>query len=358
METQAFLRNCIRLQARRPRRRYDWAMVEKASGQFIGICGFSVTSAKNREGGELGYCLNRKAWGKGYATEATRAMIQIGFKKLGLRRITATCDAKNRASARVLEKAGMRKEGRFRKNLFQKGKWRDTFFFGILKEDWKGKMEAVQKNEMIAETKVFQGFRKMYHVLASSLFPLAYLYPPFHLSVPEIRRWLLIVAGFCFLISFTLDLMRLRDHKFNSWFMGLFSEFIRRTEANRFNGSTFLCMAFFLVVFFFSRNIAITAMFFLSLGDAAAELGGKNFGRIRMFGKSLEGTAAFFLVAFLVAFALFDNWLIALVGAFAGALVELLSFEWDDNLTVPIGSALVLSAVFLLLHLGSPLTSF
>jgi glycerol-3-phosphate acyltransferase PlsY len=210
----------------------------------------------------------------------------------------------------------------------------------------------------VVETKTFQGFRKMYHVLASSMFPLAYLYPPFHWSASECRKWLLIVSGACFLVSFILDFLRLRDHKFNSWFMGIFSEFIRRTETNKFNGSTFLCLAFFIVVFCFSRNVAITAMFFLSLGDAAAELGGKNFGRLKIYGKSLEGTLAFFLVAFLIAYVLFENWQIACIGALAGALVELFSFDLDDNLTVPIGSALALSCAMILFHLGSNLFSF
>jgi acyl phosphate:glycerol-3-phosphate acyltransferase len=196
--------------------------------------------------------------------------------------------------------------------------------------------------ETIIETKTFQGFRKMYHVLAASLFPLAYLYPPFHLSAADIRVWILGVSGVCFALSFSLDFWRLRDHKFNSWFMKLFSVFIRRTESNKFNGSTFLCLAFFVVVFFFSRQVAITAMFFLSLGDAAAELGGKNFGRLKIFSRSVEGSVAFFAVAFLIAFILFEDWRIALLGALAGALVELFSFDLDDNLTVPIGSALAL----------------
>jgi glycerol-3-phosphate acyltransferase PlsY len=216
----------------------------------------------------------------------------------------------------------------------------------------------MKKALKVVETKTFQGFRKMYHVLASSMFPLAYLYPPFHWSGAECRKWLLIVSAACFLVSFGLDFLRLRDHKFNSWFMGIFSEFIRRTETNKFNGSTFLCLAFFIVVFCFSRNVAITAMFFLSLGDAAAELGGKNFGRLKIYGKSLEGTLAFFLVAFLIAYVLFENWQIAVIGALAGALVELFSFDLDDNLTVPIGSALALSFAVILFHLGNNLFSF
>ena len=207
--------------------------------------------------------------------------------------------------------------------------------------------------EKVVETKAFQGFRKMYHVLASSLFPLAYLYPPFHLSQPETKKWLLIVSGGCFLISFIFDFMRLRDHRFNSQFMRFFSAFIRRTETNRYNGSTFLCIAFFVVILLFSRNIAVTAMLFLSLGDAAAELSGKNFGRMKIFTRSMEGALGFFAVAFLVAFPLLEDWRIALLGSFAGAMVELFSFDLDDNLTVPIGSALALSLTFLLFHPGS-----
>jgi glycerol-3-phosphate acyltransferase PlsY len=212
--------------------------------------------------------------------------------------------------------------------------------------------------DKVIETKTFQGFRKMYHVLASSLFPLIYLYPLFHMSLGETKKWLLIVSGSCFLISFLFDFMRLRDHRFNSQFMKFFSAFIRRTETNRFNGSTFLCGAFFFVILIFSRNIAITAMLFLSLGDAAAELGGKNFGRIKIFQRSMEGTTAFFFVAFPIAFALFGDWRIALWGAFAGAMVELFSFEVDDNLTVPIGSALALALALVFFHAGNNLFSF
>ncbi len=212
--------------------------------------------------------------------------------------------------------------------------------------------------EKVIETKAFQGFRKMYHVLASSLFPLAYLYPPFGLSLSETQKWLLIVSGGCFLISFIFDFLRLRDHKFNSQFMKVFSAFIRRTETNRYNGSTFLCFAFFVVILLFSRYIAITAMLFLSLGDAAAELSGKNFGRLKIFQRSMEGTTAFFVVAFLIAYTFFEDWRIALLGAFAGAMVELFSFDVDDNLTVPIGSAVALSLVLVLFHLGNNFFSF
>ena len=211
-------------------------------------------------------------------------------------------------------------------------------------------LKDVTLSKKVTETKTFQGFRKIYHVLASSLFPLAYLYPPFHLSLTGVHDWLLIVTGSCFAVSFVFDLFRLNDHQFNSQFMQFFSAFIRRTEVNKFNGSTFLCLAFFAVILLFSRPVAIAAMFFLSLGDAAAELSGKNFGRIRIFQKSLEGSLGFFFVAFVTAFILFFDWRVALLGGVAAALVELFSFELDDNLTVPLGSATALWLVVTFFH--------
>ena len=63
-------------------------------------------------------------------------------------------------------------------------------------------------------------------------------------------------------------------------------------------------------------------------------------------------------MAFFIAFWVFEDWRIALLGAVAGALVELFSFEIDDNLTVPIGSALALALGLVLFRLGSPFTSF
>ncbi len=206
--------------------------------------------------------------------------------------------------------------------------------------------------------KPFQGFRKVFHVLASSLFPLLYLYPPAHSLPSQARVFLLWFSGVCFLASLCFDLFRLADRRFNSQFMAQFSFLIRQTETNRLNGSTFLLLAFFIVIYFFSRPVAVTAMLFLSLGDAAAELGGKNFGRMKIFERSLEGSLSFFLVAFTVAFALLGDFRVAVFGALAGALVELFSFDLDDNLTVPIGSALAISSALVLFHFSSQFLTF
>ncbi|WP_246320285.1 GNAT family N-acetyltransferase [Paenibacillus qinlingensis] len=87
--------------------------------------------------GELGYSINRDYWGFGFATEATKAMINLGFKDLKLHRIYATCRPNNVGSYRVLEKIGMRREGHLRVDRFFKGKWHDSFLYAILRSEVK-----------------------------------------------------------------------------------------------------------------------------------------------------------------------------------------------------------------------------
>ena len=83
-----------------------WAAVEKATGEFVGWFAFNQKESGPEEA-ELGYRLKRSAWGKGYATEGSRALIRKGFTELGVRRVWAQTMAVNLASRRVMEKAGL-----------------------------------------------------------------------------------------------------------------------------------------------------------------------------------------------------------------------------------------------------------
>ena len=86
-----------------------WAAVERVTGDFIGW--FHLYPADDDGSGdepELGYRLRRPAWGKGYATVGSRALIDKAFTDLNARRVFATTMAVNGASRRVMEKAGMR----------------------------------------------------------------------------------------------------------------------------------------------------------------------------------------------------------------------------------------------------------
>jgi RimJ/RimL family protein N-acetyltransferase len=84
-----------------------WAAEEKATGAFLGWFGFHPPDGSGPDNVELGYRLRRVAWGKGYATEGSRALIRRGFTEQGVRRVFATTYEDNLASRRVMEKVGM-----------------------------------------------------------------------------------------------------------------------------------------------------------------------------------------------------------------------------------------------------------
>jgi RimJ/RimL family protein N-acetyltransferase len=85
-----------------------WAAAEKATGEFLGWFHFRPRLAADPGEVELGYRLRRSAWGKGYATEGSRALIGKGFSEFGVQRVVAEAMAVNTASRRVMEKAGLK----------------------------------------------------------------------------------------------------------------------------------------------------------------------------------------------------------------------------------------------------------
>lgn len=86
--------------------------------------------------GVIGYVFARAFHGQGYATELARGMIALFFSKPAAHRIAAYCDARNTASARVLEKAGMRHEATFVQGTFSRDRWVDEHAFGLLRSEW------------------------------------------------------------------------------------------------------------------------------------------------------------------------------------------------------------------------------
>jgi RimJ/RimL family protein N-acetyltransferase len=73
----------------------------------------------------------------GYATETAKALLKLGFDTLGLHRISATCDVLNKASFNVLEKIGMKREGHLKEDIYLRNRWRDSYIYAILEQDWK-----------------------------------------------------------------------------------------------------------------------------------------------------------------------------------------------------------------------------
>ncbi len=84
-----------------------WVAIEQSSRTFLGWFGFHPTEGRDPDEYELGYRLRTSAWGKGYATEGSRALIRKGFTERGVRRVWAQTMAVNTRSRRVMEKAGL-----------------------------------------------------------------------------------------------------------------------------------------------------------------------------------------------------------------------------------------------------------
>ena len=135
-ETRSFIKRAVASQKEEPRRSYELAVVLRAKDRLIGGCSIYISNPDHREG-SIGYIFNRHFWRQGYATETARALLGFGFDKLGLHRIFSTCDPRNIASKRVLEKIGMQREGRLREHRWVKERWRDSFLYGILDHEWK-----------------------------------------------------------------------------------------------------------------------------------------------------------------------------------------------------------------------------
>ncbi|MEU1622415.1 GNAT family protein [Streptomyces sp. NPDC005722] len=113
---------------------FQYAVELVVGGELIGDIG--VCLHDNRMQAELGFTLARAHQGHGYAAEAVTALLDRLFAECGLHRVSAECDARNSASARLLERVGFRLEGRRPAHSWIKGEWTDDLLFGLLADDW------------------------------------------------------------------------------------------------------------------------------------------------------------------------------------------------------------------------------
>ncbi len=86
---------------------------------------------------ELGYFFLREHWGKGYAVEASRPLVDFAFAKLGLHRVWGMCHSENAASAKVMERLGMKREGMLREHRVLRGAYRSSLIYGLLEREWR-----------------------------------------------------------------------------------------------------------------------------------------------------------------------------------------------------------------------------
>jgi RimJ/RimL family protein N-acetyltransferase len=116
----------------------DWlscAGIERATGTLVADFAFHWVSVPHRTG-EVGYITAPAHKGKGFAAEGARALLDWAFRDGGFHRVIGRIEARNVASARVLEKLGMRREALFVENEWVKGEWQSESVYAILEREW------------------------------------------------------------------------------------------------------------------------------------------------------------------------------------------------------------------------------
>lgn len=177
--------------------------------------------------------------------------------------------------------------------------------------------------------------RKIVH-LATLIIPLGYA-----LTSKETVLLFLIPFFICYLL---VDLLRhfipALASIFRRYFLG---RVLREEEGERFMGSTYFLFSTILTILLFPKPIAISSLLILILADTAAALVGKTMGKVRILGKTLEGSMAFFLTALLIVWIYPNlNRLSGSLGALGAALIELLPVRLNDNLTIPLTAGAIM----------------
>lgn len=138
-ESRAYIERGLADPTAEPRTVFDFAVT--AGGLYVGRAGFKVTDTESKQG-MLWWVLGPAHQGRGYATEAMAAVIELAFGEVGLHRVYADIDPRNAPSLRVAERLGMRREGHLVESLWLKGEWVDSVFFGLLDREHRARKGA------------------------------------------------------------------------------------------------------------------------------------------------------------------------------------------------------------------------
>lgn len=190
--------------------------------------------------------------------------------------------------------------------------------------------------------------RKIWHMVGVSIIAALYAVLPEKISI--------IALVFTTLFAIAMDVIRLRKPAFNELVMSALGPVMRKSEIDRFAGTTYLFSGVTLIAFIFPPQVVLLSILFLAFADPLASYWGIRFGKDKIFGdKSLQGTLAAFFVCAIITFAyLSANWILpdrifvlSLLGGLIGALAELIPVgKLDDNFSLPVLSATALWLVF------------
>ncbi|MFC1913511.1 diacylglycerol/polyprenol kinase family protein [Chloroflexota bacterium] len=181
--------------------------------------------------------------------------------------------------------------------------------------------------------------RSLFHLLSGLSIVIAALFLP--------RTVLLVVLGVAAAAFLSIDLIRLRVPRLNRRFVQLLMPFLKRNEAHRLTGSSYMLAASLIVLLAFPRDIAVVAICFLAVGDVSAALIGGYIGKMKIFGKTLEGALACYISCVAAGLILYQvglniSVLAVVIGAAGATIAEVLPLLIDDNFTIPLLSGLAM----------------
>lgn len=207
--------------------------------------------------------------------------------------------------------------------------------------------------------------RKLLHAISGTLIPAGILYIPMIDGCSALTP--VIVLGFLAVGSVVLEYLRFHNSAVQKIFISAGSGVLRKSEKNAFTGSTYIFISAFLcsVIFFNNPHIAFIALSLFILGDAVAALVGISMGRIKIGNKSLEGSAACFILGLLLFIfvypqvpMLLDRWHgtvplpLVFIASFSNTIFELFPVGFgkklsiNDNLSVPLITGMILLVLY------------
>ncbi|HZU85866.1 MAG TPA: GNAT family protein [Anaerolineaceae bacterium] len=134
-QTREQLRWLVEHAGQSPRTSYRLAITLPGDDTPRGRISLKINWEEIREW-EIGWTLHPDHWGRGYASEAARAMLELAFTQLNAHRVVAYCNVNNAASVGVMQRIGMRQDARLRETRWWNGAWADEYVYAILERDW------------------------------------------------------------------------------------------------------------------------------------------------------------------------------------------------------------------------------
>ena len=162
--------------------------------------------------------------------------------------------------------------------------------------------------------------------------------------IPDQNQFKIIIITFTILFILA-DFFRTKSKLIKKLFKIFFDKMLREHELKgQFTGATWVMISASVTILFFSKNIAIISLIFMSIGDTFAALIGKKYGKLKIYDKSLEGFLGGLIVCLVAAY-YYDPlpFYISGVGALTAMLFETLPLPLDDNFRIPIGSAIIMT---------------